>query len=88
MQVYILKKEKGKKYESKSICSKVLGFELEYEKDKPLGCSISDTGHFWACAVGCCGLDIEEKTRRLRASTAKALTAPEQEYLSVLSAGS
>ena len=87
MKVYLLKKEKGKKYESKAICKAALGFDLEYDGEKPINCSISDTKNFWVCAIGDCGLDIEESNRQVKPTVVKALHAKEQEYLNALSFG-
>ncbi len=87
MKLYLLKKEKGKKYESKSICKAVLGFDLQYDGEKPVNCSISDTKNYWACAIGECGIDIEEANRMVKPTAAKALHNNEQEYLKALSFG-
>ncbi len=84
MKLYIIKKEKGHIYESRDICKNALGFELRYDGRKPIGCSISDTKNFWACAVGLCGLDIEEKNRRPKPSLARAFHRLEQTYLAAL----
>ena len=87
MKIYLLKKEKGKKYESKAICEKALHFDLKYAEDKPIGCSISDTKNFWVIAIGNCGLDIEESNRRVKPTIVKALHNTEQKYLEGLSFG-
>ena len=87
MKLYLLKKEKGKKYESKAICEKALHFDLKYEDEKPVGCSISDTKNYWAIAIGECGIDIEENNRKVKPTIVKAFHPNEQKYLEALSFG-
>ena len=88
MKIYLIKKEKGKKYESPVVCEKALGFKLEYNSDgAPMDCSISHTQNWWACARGDCGLDIEEKGRKIRVNVVKKLHPLEQQYMNALSFG-
>lgn len=88
MKIYLIKKEKGKKYDSPVVCEKALGFHLEYNSDgAPTDCSISHTAGWWACAKGDCGLDIEEKGRKIKVNVTKKLHPLEQQYLSALSFG-
>ena len=49
--------------------------------------SITDTKHYWAAAMasGPVGIDMEEKTRKVRPAAAKALHPLEQQYLAGLS---
>jgi len=88
MKIFVIKKEKGKKYDSKSICKNTLSFDLEYDGEKPIGASISDTKNYWACCIGQCGIDIEEKGRIVKPNIIRSLHPLEQEYLSALSFGS
>jgi len=88
MKIYVLKKTKGKKYDSQRICKNVLDFDLEYDGNKPIGCSISDTKNYWVFALGECGIDIEEKGRIVKESITRSLHKDEQKYLSALSFGS
>ncbi|MBP5749637.1 MAG: RecX family transcriptional regulator [Firmicutes bacterium] len=97
MKIYVIRKKKGRKYESKACASAAAGVRLEYEPsgkpvalteegEAPLFVSVSDTKNWWAMleADRPCGFDLEENGRNLSAATAKKLHALEQQYLSGL----
>ena len=94
--INLIKKDKGRVYKSKQIVRDFFGLELDHaESGAPLlfngqYISISDTKNYWACAVSDSplGIDIEELSRRASASIVRKFHKAEQEYLSVLSAGS
>ncbi len=89
MKIYIVKKEKTKRYDSAALLQQLFDYRLEHgPKGEPIGLSISDTKNYWSCAFGDCGLDIEEKGRKIKPSLIRALHPREQEYFSALSPGS
>ena len=88
MKVYLIKKEKYKKYESPDVVKRALGRDLKYSEDgAPLGCSISNTKNYWIYAEGDCGIDIEEKGRAVKESVVKKLHPLEREYMKALAYG-
>jgi len=87
MELFLLKKEKNRVYDSKDICQNALCFDLEYDGEKPLGCSISDTKKYWACAIGVCGVDIEQNDRYIKETTINALHPDEKKYMKALAYG-
>ena len=88
MKVYLIKKEKYKKYESPDVAKRALGKELVYNDDgAPLGCSISHTKNYWVYAEGDCGIDIEEKGRTVKENVIRRLHPLEQKYMKALAYG-
>jgi len=94
MIVFVIEKQKGRKYKSEDIIRTLFNLELAHNEDgMPLidgACiSISDTKNYWVCAKSDVpiGIDIEEP-RSIRPNVSKRLHKKEQEYLAPLSEGS
>ncbi len=95
MTIYLIKKEKGRIYESEAIVRTLFGLELSHNKDGApllggeLHISISDTKNYWACALEPfpVGIDMEEKDRVVKPAVVKRLHKDEQAYLGALSEG-
>ena len=90
MKLYLVKKEKGKNYDSGAICERCFGFQLLHEENgKPAAeISISHTTNYWVCILDMGGVDIEETGRRVNPKIAKRLHPLEQKYLAGLAEGS
>ena len=103
MKIYCVQKKKGRKYTSAALAKEAAGIELEHDSSgrpmdcggagpggEPLHLSISDTKNWWVmlAANTPCGIDIEERTRRLSPAVVKKLHLLEQQYLGALSEGS
>ncbi|MBR3301592.1 MAG: RecX family transcriptional regulator [Firmicutes bacterium] len=99
MKIHLIRKEKGKVYKSADIVDALFGYGLDHDDDRAphltgpgsegLFISISDTVNYWACCIEPhnVGLDMEERSRRVKPAIARKLHKAEQEYLSVLSEG-
>ena len=97
MKIYVIRKKKGRKYDSAACAKAAADIRLEYEPsgrpvalqeegEAPLFVSVSDTKNRWAILIADrpCGLDLEENSRNLSAAAAKKLHPLEQQYLSGL----
>lgn len=101
MDVVIVKKRRGRLYDSRTLLGRALAYcgagEVDLlrdergvwrvnssEKKDVLHVSVSHTQGYWACLIsdtGPVGLDIEERNRKVRAGTARALHPDEQRCL-------